>query len=223
MEPKLSQEIIIQNAFEILAEKKELSALSMRNLAKKLDVQAPALYWYFKNKQQLLQKMAETIEDGLVVPNATMPWKQQLLQFMENYYDLYSQFPCAAEIEINTVPAFPSRLEHLETMTQLLITQKFSPQQSHQAISALHNLLIGQLMDYQQEQKLREQILTGNPFLATTIHLMKHYVAENQLTGLHESILARNSNHGEKDFFLSSVTIYINGLEQLISSTDQSN
>ncbi|GMC02724.1 TetR family transcriptional regulator [Enterococcus thailandicus] len=212
MEPKLSQKIIIQNAFAILAEKKEFSALSMRNLAKKLDVQAPALYWYFKNKQQLLQKMAETIEETLVVPNETLPWKQQLLQFMENYYDLYSQFPCAAEIEIHTVPAFPSRLEHLETMIQLLIKQNFSLQQSHQAISALHNLLIGQLMDYQQEQKLRHEVMNGNELLKESVIYMRTYVQEHQLTGLIEDIRAHRTSDNKQEF-LNNVAIYLAGLE----------
>ena len=152
MEIKLSQAIIIQAAFDILAETQALSQLSMRNIANRIHVQAPALYWYFKNKQQLLQKMAETMEEELALPDPTLPWNEQLLQYMENYYDLYTRFPCGAELEINTVPAFPSRLEHLEQMIQLLVREGFSVTQSHQAIASLHNLLIGQLMDQQHEQ-----------------------------------------------------------------------
>ncbi|HAQ1245570.1 TPA: helix-turn-helix transcriptional regulator, partial [Enterococcus faecium] len=48
MEIKLSQAIIIQAAFDILAETQALSQLSMRNIANRIHVQAPALYWYFK-------------------------------------------------------------------------------------------------------------------------------------------------------------------------------
>lgn len=90
MEIKLSQAIIIQAAFDILAETQALSQLSMRNIANRIHVQAPALYWYFKNKQQLLQKMAETMEEELALPDPTLPWNEQLLQYMENYYDLYT-------------------------------------------------------------------------------------------------------------------------------------
>ena len=110
MEPKLSQEMIIQSAFTILAETQELSKLSMRNLAQKNDVKAPALYWHFKNKQELLQKMAEVMENELVIPDPHLPWQERLVQFMENYYDLYTQFPCGAELEINTIPSYGSRL-----------------------------------------------------------------------------------------------------------------
>ncbi len=77
MEIKLSQAIIIQAAFDILAETQALSQLSMRNIANRIHVQAPALYWYFKNKQQLLQKMAETMEEELALPDPTLPWNEQ--------------------------------------------------------------------------------------------------------------------------------------------------
>ena len=110
MEIKLSQAIIIQAAFDILAETQALSQLSMRNIANRIHVQAPALYWYFKNKQQLLQKMAETMEEELALPDPTLPWNEQLLQYMENYYDLYTRFPCGAELEINTVPALLAKI-----------------------------------------------------------------------------------------------------------------
>ena len=96
MEPKLSQEMIIKSAFAILAETQELSKLSMRNLAQKVQVKAPALYWYFKNKQDLLQKMAEFMENELIIPEPRLPWQERLVQFMENYYDLYTHFPCGA-------------------------------------------------------------------------------------------------------------------------------
>lgn len=93
MEIKLSQAIIIQAAFDILAETQALSQLSMRNIANRIHVQAPALYWYFKTNNSSC-KMAETMEEELALPDPTLPWNEQLLQYMENYYDLYTRFPC---------------------------------------------------------------------------------------------------------------------------------
>ena len=215
LEPKLSQEIIIQTAFAILAETQELSKLSMRNLAIRANVKAPALYWYFKNKQELLQKMAESMEDQLVIPTIQLSWEQQIFQFMENYYDLYTAFPCSAELEINTIPAYSSRLEHLEMMIQILIQAGFSITQSQQAVSSLHNLLIGQLMDHQHEQQLRQKISMGNPLLKNAILTMKNYVEENELTGLKANITEHQHAESEKQLFLSSITIYIEGLKNV--------
>ncbi|OQO68115.1 TetR family transcriptional regulator [Enterococcus villorum] len=212
MEPKLSQEMIIQSAFTILAETQELSKLSMRNLAQKADVKAPALYWHFKNKQELLQKMAEVMENELVIPDPHLPWQERLVQFMENYYDLYTQFPCGAELEINTIPSYGSRLEHLEIMIQILIQAGFSLERSRQAVSALHNLLIGQLMDHQHEQNLRQKIISGNHFLKDAIFSMKSYVEDHELSGLKASIAAHGREEEEKQTFLDSVNTYLQGL-----------
>lgn len=61
MEPKLSKDTIIAAAFSLLEKSPTLEQLSMRKVAKQLGVQAPAIYWYFKNKQALLQSMAEAV------------------------------------------------------------------------------------------------------------------------------------------------------------------
>jgi AcrR family transcriptional regulator len=214
MEPKLSKESIVKIAFDILEEKQSIASLSMRALAKKADVKAPALYWYFSNKQELLQKMAETMEDQLKIPDPALPWQQQLLEFMENYYDLYTSFPCGAELEIHTIPAYPSRLEHLEKMITLLIDNGFSKNDSHQTILALHNMLVGQLMDLHQENYLRQEISKGNTSLKQSIAFMRNYVTENHLTALSEGIENHEQDH-DKCAFLTSVKVYLQGLSML--------
>ncbi|WP_421757431.1 TetR/AcrR family transcriptional regulator C-terminal domain-containing protein [Clostridium beijerinckii] len=51
---------MIEAALELLNEK-GYNELSLRDIAKKLDVKAPAIYWHFKNKAMLLDYMAEYI------------------------------------------------------------------------------------------------------------------------------------------------------------------
>ena len=53
----LQRESIVQTALALMNEI-GLDALSLRRLAEELHVQAPALYWHFKNKQELLNEMA---------------------------------------------------------------------------------------------------------------------------------------------------------------------
>lgn len=54
------QEQIVAAALELL-DSSGLSALSLREIAKRLNIRAPALYWYFKNKEDLVDHMAEAI------------------------------------------------------------------------------------------------------------------------------------------------------------------
>jgi len=56
-----------------------LDGLTMRLLAKELGVQAAALYWHLKNKQELLDAMAaimfRELNDGLEAPRKGTDWR----------------------------------------------------------------------------------------------------------------------------------------------------
>lgn len=54
------QERIIEAALRLL-DKEGLNSLSLRKLASQLDMQAPGLYWHFKNKGTLIDYLAEAI------------------------------------------------------------------------------------------------------------------------------------------------------------------
>jgi TetR/AcrR family tetracycline transcriptional repressor len=56
----ITQQRIIDAALDILKQD-GLASLTQRKLATKLDMQAPALYWHFKNKEVLVDYMAEAI------------------------------------------------------------------------------------------------------------------------------------------------------------------
>jgi len=215
MEQKLSKEKIIQTAFDILAEKRSIEGLSMRNLANALNVKAPAIYWYFKDKQDLLQTMAETMEQHLRLPDSSLKATEQLIAFMNAYYDLYTQFPCGAELEINTVPAYASRLEHIEIMNQLLLQQGYSFAQSRHAVISLHYLLIGYLIDQQKEEQLTQKIIDGNHYLLQSVQWMRHYAQEQSLESFNFALSQREQAIDVKEIFMSSVKIYLLGLEQL--------
>lgn len=45
-----------------------LEGLALRRIANELDVQAPALYWHFKNKQELLDEMATEMMRRMLQP-----------------------------------------------------------------------------------------------------------------------------------------------------------
>lgn len=56
----LKKEQIITEALQLLNEN-GLEGVTLRKLALKLNVQAPALYWHFKNKNALINDMAEAL------------------------------------------------------------------------------------------------------------------------------------------------------------------
>lgn len=56
----LDRQLILRQAFAVLNDA-GLEGLTLRRLAGRLKVQAPALYWHFKNKQDLLDEMAAEV------------------------------------------------------------------------------------------------------------------------------------------------------------------
>lgn len=212
MENKLSREKIIEAAFQLLEETPDIEKLSMRKIAKKIDVQAPALYWYFQNKQALLQSMAEEIERHFQTPEHTDDWKQVLFAYMENYYDLYRQFPCALEIEMNTIPSSPLRLTRYNDLLGILRTAGFSIEASCIAVSALQHLLFGLLIDITEEKQLYSKILNGDSYLSQQVVLMKQYITDNQLTYVEESFAYRQQKK-QKDTFKRMIRLFLDSLE----------
>ncbi|MGW4562012.1 TetR/AcrR family transcriptional regulator C-terminal domain-containing protein [Streptomyces sp. NPDC004561] len=60
-----------------------LDGLTLRAIAKELDVKAPALYWHFKDKQALLDEMAMEMYRRMVAGTALDPadgWQERLLK-----------------------------------------------------------------------------------------------------------------------------------------------
>ena len=77
----LDRETLLREAL-ILLDEKGLQGLSMRALAARLNVQAPAFYWHFRNKDELLGHMSAAIyrEARDAVPACTL-WSDWLLSY----------------------------------------------------------------------------------------------------------------------------------------------
>jgi TetR/AcrR family tetracycline transcriptional repressor len=76
---RITSDLIARTALRLLNDV-GLDGLTMRLLAKELGVQAPTLYWHVKNKQELLDAMAdlmaEEVADGLEAPGRGMSWQE---------------------------------------------------------------------------------------------------------------------------------------------------
>ncbi|MFD7666181.1 TetR/AcrR family transcriptional regulator C-terminal domain-containing protein [Streptomyces sp. NPDC059788] len=69
MATRLDRKLVAETALGLLNEV-GLEGLTLRRIAKELDVQAPALYWHFKNKQELLDEMATVLLGRMTAPVA---------------------------------------------------------------------------------------------------------------------------------------------------------
>jgi AcrR family transcriptional regulator len=76
----LDRQTIVHAALDLLDEA-GIDALTLRALASRLGVQAPALYWHVRNKQELLDEMGTEIERRVVERMTALPmddWRDAL-------------------------------------------------------------------------------------------------------------------------------------------------
>ena len=70
--PRLDRDQVVRASLRLLDEV-GLEGVTLRRLATDLDVQAPALYWHFKDKQDLTDDMAQAILSNAALDNFTEP------------------------------------------------------------------------------------------------------------------------------------------------------
>jgi AcrR family transcriptional regulator len=78
---KLEKQLVIDAALRLLNDV-GLHGLSLRAIARELKVQAPALYWHFKNKQDLLDEMATEMYRRMAVGTVRSrggTWQERLV------------------------------------------------------------------------------------------------------------------------------------------------
>lgn len=95
---KLTAEAIVERAMEI-GDSEGLDAVTIRRLATDLGVTPMALYWHFKNKEQLLIGMADHLVAGFTPePSSGRTWEEQLRELVEGLIGTLRRNPCAKDV-----------------------------------------------------------------------------------------------------------------------------
>jgi TetR/AcrR family tetracycline transcriptional repressor len=125
--PRLSKATVVVRAMA-LADAEGLDALTIRRLAQELGVTPMALYWHFRNKEELLTGLAEQIWseiDTEVDPHA--PWPAQLRALLESLIHVLRTHPSASELLISGEKQSVAALEANEVALEVLHRAGFDP------------------------------------------------------------------------------------------------
>ncbi|WP_194924036.1 TetR/AcrR family transcriptional regulator C-terminal domain-containing protein [Catenulispora pinisilvae] len=143
---KLERQAIIDTAIALLDEV-GLDKLSMRRLAKEFDVQAPALYWHFKNKQELLDHMLVAMSPAeLRVPRPGQAWDDWLIERSRLQYGRLIRHRDGARLAAQTKPTedlFPG----LESMLEALGAAGFAPEEALRGLLAISSYITGSALE----------------------------------------------------------------------------
>ncbi|WP_262380307.1 TetR/AcrR family transcriptional regulator [Nonomuraea sp. PA05] len=95
---KLTAQAIAERALEI-GDTEGIDAVTIRRLATDLGVTPMALYWHYKNKEQLLVGMADHLIGGFAPePADERPWQAQLRDLTEGLIRALRTHPCAKNV-----------------------------------------------------------------------------------------------------------------------------
>jgi AcrR family transcriptional regulator len=86
----LNKNSIIEQA-KLLMEQ-EGKVPSIRQLASSLEVDAMAIYHYFKNKNALLEAITISLINDVYMPHAENPWQKELMQLAKSYLLLLRRY-----------------------------------------------------------------------------------------------------------------------------------
>ena len=156
----LDRHVILHHAFLILNESGPES-LTLRRLAKGLGVQAPAIYWYFKSKQELLDEMgtqvlresiAEAPEHGDL-----RDWQDWAMAFGSGLRRTLLRYREGARIFSGTYLTDTTVFDAMEENLRILTGAGFSLRDAVAGMSTLYCYTIGFVIEEQAVQPLSDQ------------------------------------------------------------------
>jgi AcrR family transcriptional regulator len=194
----LRQEQIIAAALELLSAQ-GLANLSLREIAKRLDMRAPALYWYFKNKEVLVDFMAEAILQkefkDLRPRQENQTWQDWLVDHMSKLRKAMLAYPDGARV-VAGAHLYPaeSLARSLETALVSLHSAGVDLQTARRIVTTATTYTFGYVIEEQAAPKPEdlagvdlEDFLTPYPNLAkvaTAATRARESVDEDFMTGL---------------------------------------
>jgi AcrR family transcriptional regulator len=100
----LSRDGVIDAALAML-DTVGVDGLSMRALADRLGVKAASLYWHLRDKDQLLEMVAETILNRIEVPASPPGWRPQVVAACAALAEMLGEHRAAAAVVLGSLPA----------------------------------------------------------------------------------------------------------------------
>ncbi|MGI5223887.1 TetR/AcrR family transcriptional regulator C-terminal domain-containing protein [Actinoallomurus sp. CA-142502] len=148
----LDREKVLDTALRLIDEV-GLDGLSLRRLAKELGVQAPALYWHFSSKKELLDHLVAAANDraeqgttGLPAPGET--WDEWLAEGMRVRRRAMLAHRDGARLASGNRPT-PDSFPRIERTLGVLVEAGFTPEDAARAVIVLGHYVSGFVLDEQ--------------------------------------------------------------------------
>ncbi|MGW1178651.1 TetR/AcrR family transcriptional regulator C-terminal domain-containing protein [Kitasatospora sp. NPDC002543] len=157
--PKLDRGQVVDAALDLLNQA-GLDGLTLRAIAARLDVKAPALYWHFKDKQALLDEMAtemlRRMTDRAPEARSGGDWREAYLGTMRTLRAELLRYRDGAKVYSGARFTDTGYAAGLDASLRLLVEAGFTPTAAARAWQTAYSYTIGYVVE--------EQAMGPNPF-----------------------------------------------------------
>jgi AcrR family transcriptional regulator len=141
-----------------------LEGLTLRAIAKELDVKAPALYWHFKDKQALLDEMATEMYRRMVAGtslDAGDTWQERLLKANRGLRSALLGYRDGAKVFSGSRFTGVEHAHQMEDTLRVFTAAGFTLAQAVRATSTAYSYTIGFVTEEQGAEPLPDERREG--------------------------------------------------------------
>ena len=138
----LTRERVLQAAIK-LADQGGLESLSMRKLGQELGVEAMALYYHFKNKDEVLDNMIDLVFSEIDLLPSGADWKTAMRQRAISAREVLSRHRWAIGLMESRTNPGPANLRHHDAVIGCLRAAGFDMEMAAHAYALLDSYLYG--------------------------------------------------------------------------------
>jgi len=211
---QLTRQRVVAAAIE-LADRDGTESISMRKLAQELGVEAMSLYTHVRNKDDLLDGMADAVISQIPLDVGGADWKASLRRMALAAREVMLRHPWAPRVvETRTAPG-PAALSYINAVLGILREGGFTIAQAHSAIHILGSRALGfsqALFDDSEGADLDPETAAQ---LQRQLGATHPYVVEMALAVTHSGTLGPCDDAAE---FAYALDFILDGLDRLQSS-----
>lgn len=142
----ITKEAIIKASIDIL-NRDGIGNLSMRTLAKELNIKAASLYWHIKDKQDLYDLIAEQINQEILLPEAIDDAKETLTALALEIRRVLLKTRDAVDIFSQSFPSTPNRIKAINFVLATLTKYGVSNENCLTAANLVNNYIVSFVAD----------------------------------------------------------------------------
>ena len=159
-----------------LTDEQGTEALSMRQLAAKLDVGTMSLYTYISSKAELLELMVDHVYAEIRRPDTQLDWRGQVFGLALQHWQLYGRHPWILQSNLVRLSLGPNYLDASEHLYGALESFGLPPEDITLAAGMIDSYVHGAARSALLEQQAREQTgVSGSEFQAAREEFFRRY------------------------------------------------